>query len=136
MELKREIEAISANRVFLLIDACQSGGAVSPIKNFQGMKALRMLARSVGVHILAATDRDQFAVELGNLGHGIFTYALLKGLSGKAAESRTTQTVSVRELMQYVEKTVPALSRRYANYTQFPTAHSRGFDFVISNSAP
>jgi len=131
-ELKKEIEAIAANRVFLIIDACHSGSAVSPIKDFQGMKALRMMARSAGVHILAATDRDQFAVELSSLGHGIFTFSLLKGLDGKADKKQGDGAVSVQELMHYVEKTVPALSRRYANYTQFPTAHSRGYDFDIA----
>jgi len=131
-ELKKEIEAIAANRVFLIIDACHSGGAVSPIKDFQGMKALRMMARSVGVHILAATDRDQFAVELSSFGHGIFTFSLLKGLDGKADKKEGDGAVSVQELMHYVEKTVPALSRRYANYAQFPTAHSRGYDFDIA----
>jgi len=131
-ELKKEIEAIAANRVFLIIDACHSGGAVSPIKDFQGMKALRMMARSVGVHILAATDRDQFAVELSSFGHGIFTFSLLKGLDGKADKKQGDGAVSVQELMHYVEKTVPALSRRYANYAQFPTAHSRGYDFDIA----
>ncbi len=131
-ELKKAIEAIAANRVFLILDACHSGGAVSPIKDFQGMKALRMMARSSGVHILAATDRDQFAVELASLKHGIFTFSLLKGLDGKADKKQGDGAVSVQELMHYVEKTVPALSRRYANYAQFPTAHSRGYDFDIA----
>ncbi len=131
-ELKKEIEAIAANRVFMIIDACHSGSAVSPIKDFQGMKSLRMMARSSGVHILAATDRDQFAVELASLKHGIFTFSLLKGLGGKADKKQGDGAVSVQELMHYVEKTVPALSRRYANYAQFPTAHSRGYDFDIA----
>ncbi len=132
VELKKEIEAIAANRVFLIIDACHSGGALTPIKDFQGMKAFRMMARSVGVHILAATDRDQFAVELARLKHGIFTFSLLKGLEGQADKKQGDGAVSVQELMHYVETTVPVLSRRYANYAQFPTAHSRGYDFDIA----
>ncbi|MDY7036228.1 MAG: caspase family protein [Thermodesulfobacteriota bacterium] len=133
-ELKREIEAISTNRVFLIIDACHSGTAVSPIKKFQGMKALRMLARTVGLHILSATDRNQFSVELHKLGHGVFTYSLLNALKGLADSTPKDRIVSVKETMQYVEEQVPILSKRYANYTQFPTAHSRGIDFNVSNA--
>jgi WD40 repeat protein len=131
-EFKREVEAIGANRVFLIIDACQSGGAVSPLQSFGGMKALRMMARTVGVHILAATDRNQYAVELDRIGHGIFTYSLLQGLEGAADGSQGDGAVSVREVMDYVENTVPALSRRFANYAQYPTGHSRGYDFGIA----
>ena len=131
-ELKREIEAISANRVFLIIDACHSGTAISPIMKFRGMKSLRMLARTTGVHILAATDRNQFSVEVHKLGHGVFTYSLLNALKGLADQAPRDQIISVRETMQYVEGRVPVLSKRYANYTQYPTAHSRGIDFDIS----
>jgi len=131
-ELKREIEAISANRVFLIIDACHAGTAISPIMKFRGMKSLRMLARTTGVHILAATDRNQFSVEVHKLGHGVFTYSLLNALKGRADQAPRDQIISVRETMQYVEGQVPVLSKRYANYTQYPTAHSRGIDFDLS----
>ena len=134
--LRQALEAVSANRVFVLIDACQSGSAVSPMKSFGGMRNLRMLARNVGVHILAATDRDQGAVELKQLGHGIFTYALLQGLKGPADAPVPDGIVSVREAMTYVERWVPSLSRRFANYAQFPTAHSRGNDFGLVTLAP
>lgn len=131
-EISAELTALAANRVLLIIDACQSGGAVDPVKPFQGMRALRMLARNVGVHILAATDRDQYAVELEDLGHGIFTYALLKGLEGYGDFAPRDGLVSVQEAMRFVEQSVPFLSKRYADYLQYPTAHSRGFDFTIS----
>jgi hypothetical protein len=131
-ELKREVEAISANRVFLIIDACHSGTAIAPIMKFRGMKSLRMLARTTGVHILAATDRNQFSVEVHKLGHGVFTYSLLNGLKGLADQAPKDEMISVRETMQYVEDRVPVLSKRYANYTQYPTAHSRGIDFDLS----
>ena len=132
-ELKQEMEAIPANRFFVVIDACHSGGAVSPLKDFQGMKALRMLARDSGVHVLSATDKNQFAVELSQLGHGVFTYSLLKGLSGEADTGRDG-AVSVGEAMAFVERMVPILSQRFAKYLQYPTAHSRGFDFTLVNT--
>ena len=129
-EFKNKIENVGADRMLLLIDACQSGGALSPIKNFIGIKSLRMLARDMGVHILAATDREQYAVELKALGHGVFTYSLLEALNGKAADQNGK--ITVRNVMKYVEREVPALSQKYANYAQFPISHSRGHDFKLS----
>ncbi len=131
-ELKLELEAVGANRVFLIIDACRSGKALDPIKNYRGMKALRMMARDVGVHVLAATDRDQLAAELQDLGHGVFTYALLKALEGQADKSPANGMVSAREAMGFVEQNVPRLSQRYADRRQFPSAHSRGVDFDVA----
>jgi len=129
-ELKQELEAISARRVFLAIDACHSGGAVQSLRIFQGMKSLRMLARGVGVHVLAATDRDQLAQEFAQLGHGVFTYSLLRGLSGDASKKKNG-TVSVDEAMRFVEKLVPVLCEKLLDYTQYPMAHSRGSDFTL-----
>lgn len=130
-ELKIELEGVGASRVFCIIDSCRSGKALDPIKDFRGMKSLKMLARDVGLHVLAATDSDQLAAELPRLGHGVFTYALLKGLDGEADENRNGQ-ISVRELMRFVEAGVPPLSQRFADRSQFPTGHSRGTDFELA----
>ncbi len=134
-ELEMEIQAISANRVFLLIDACHSGMAISPIQRLSGMKSLRLLAKTVGLHILAATNRSQFSLELDRLGHGVFTHSLLNALRGEADRLPPMGIVSVLEVMGHVEVQVPVLSRRYADYAQYPTAHSRGIDFGISRSS-
>ncbi|AVM74940.1 WD domain, G-beta repeat [Magnetospirillum gryphiswaldense MSR-1] len=133
-EMKAEIEALNADRVLLLIDTCHSGTLVDPIKDYRGMKSLRLLARTVGTHVIAATDRTQSAIELQRLGHGIFTYALLAGLAGKA-DHLLDGAVSATELVRYVEESVPALAREYADDEQYPTGFSRGMDFAISNSS-
>lgn len=130
-ELKAEMEALNADRTLLMLDTCHSGTAVSPLKDYRGMKALRLLAKSVGTHILAATDRNQFAIELQKLGHGIFTYTVLAGLRGEADNSGDGRT-SAAELIRFVEDNVPTLSRQYADYAQYPTGYSRGSDFTIT----
>ncbi|OJX79450.1 MAG: hypothetical protein BGO92_13330 [Magnetospirillum sp. 64-120] len=132
MELKRAIESMTADRTLLLLDTCHSGTAVSPLKDYRGMKSLRLLARSVGTHILAATDRDQYAIELAKLGHGIFTYALLEGLKGKADTAPADGSVSAGEIIRYVEEKVPMLAAKYTDYAQYPTGYSRGKDFAVS----
>lgn len=78
---------------------------------------LRLLARSVGTHILAATDRNQYAIELARLGHGVFTYALLEGLKGKADTGPADGIVTASEVIRFVEKTVPLLAEQYTSLT-------------------
>lgn len=130
---KAEVEALNADRILLLIDTCHSGAVVNPLKDYRGMKALRLLARTVGTHVLAATDHDQSAIEISSLGHGIFTYALLEGLNGKA-DYIGNGAVSATGLIRYIEETVPVLARKLTIYDQHPTAYSRGIDFPVARA--
>lgn len=130
-ELKEEMEALGADRTMLLLDTCHSGTAATPLTDYRGMKSLRLLARSVGTHVLAATDKNQFAMELEQLGHGIFTYTLLAGMNGEAAPAGNRQ-IKASELIRFVEERVPALSRKFADYAQYPTGYSRGADFAVT----
>lgn len=134
-ELKALLESMNADRTLLLLDTCHSGTAVSPLKDYRGLKSLRLLARSVGTHILAATDRNQYAIELARLGHGVFTYALLEGLKGKADTGPADGIVTASEVIRFVEKTVPLLAEQYTEYAQYPTGYSRGVDFPVSRTA-
>lgn len=131
-EIKAELDALAATRVFVALDTCYAGKALSPLKAFQGVKSLRLLARDMGVHVIAATDRDQTAVELSSLGHGLFTYTLLQGLRGQADGSPRDSRVSVLEVLRYVENQVPPLGKRLIGHAQYPTAHSRGTDFALT----
>lgn len=113
----------------MLIDACKSGAALVAFRGFEDRKALSQLSRAAGVHIVAASTRDQFAAEVKELGHGVFTYTLLAGLNGKAAGA--SQSVTVRKLMGYVEENLPELTKRYKQEAQFPVVDSRGMDFPL-----
>ena len=59
--------------------------------------------------LLAATSSDQYAAEVQQLGHGLFTYALLDGLAGKAASDGK---VTVKRLEAWLNDAVPELTRR------------------------
>ena len=60
-QLQEEIAHIGARKVVVLIDACKSGGALISLRGFEERKALLQLARSSGVHVVAAAAQDQFA---------------------------------------------------------------------------
>ena len=130
-ELQAWVNTIQANKVVMLMDACKSGAALKAFRGFGERKALTKLARSSGVHIVAAAAKDQFASELKQLGHGAFTYALLDGLRGEADYAKDN-VVNIRELTTYIEYRLPDLSEEVAGRPQFPVINSRGGDFPLA----
>ena len=130
-ELQEWINGIKANKIVMLMDACKSGAALKAFRGFGERKALAKLARSSGVHIVAAAAKDQFATELKQLGHGAFTYALLDGLKGEADYAKD-KVISIRELTTYIENRLPDLSEEVAGRPQFPVINSRGGDFPLA----
>jgi len=128
-ELSGYIRNIKAQKILLLVDACKSGAVLIAFRGFEDRKALSQLSRSTGVHVVAASAKDQFAAEVKDLGHGVFTYTLLQGLSGKAAGPG--ETVTVRKLMGYVEEQLPEITKKYKQEAQYPVVDSRGMDFPL-----
>ncbi|MFH1985568.1 MAG: caspase family protein [Pseudomonadota bacterium] len=131
-ELSGLIQNITAQKVLVLIDACKSGAVLVAFRGFEDRKALSQLSRAAGVHVVAASSKEQFAAEVKELGHGVFTYTLLEGLNGKAVSKG--DTITVRKLMGYVEEELPALTRKYRQEAQYPVVDSKGMDFPLVKS--
>lgn len=128
-ELSNLIKNIKAQKVLVLIDACKSGAVLLAFRGFEDRKALSQLSRATGVHVVAASSKDQFAAEVKDLGHGVFTYTLLEGLNGKAASKG--ENVTVRKLMGYIEEQLPELTKKYRQEAQYPVVDSKGMDFPL-----
>lgn len=117
-DLAAALTAAPAERVVLIIDACQSGAAVGAFETFGQRRALNGVAQSTGVTVMAATRADQLAPEYSDLGHGIFSYTLLNGLQRNADGTYNADRwpadghVMVGELRRYVETYVPLLARQ------------------------
>jgi uncharacterized caspase-like protein len=124
---------VPAQKQLLVMDACQSGGAVESF-SFRGAaeeKAMAQLARSAGVVVLAASQSEQLAAEVKQLGHGVFTYALLAGLQG-AADLGHDGKITVKELEAYLNDEVPALTKKYRGTAQYPNSFAQGQDFPLA----
>jgi WD40 repeat protein len=128
-ELSGYVKNIKAQKILMLIDACKSGAVLVAFRGFEDRKALSQLSRSTGMHIIAASTKDQFAAEVKELGHGVFTYIILEGLKGKAAGG--TETVTVRKLMGYIEEKLPDITKKYKQEAQYPVVDSKGMDFPL-----
>jgi hypothetical protein len=116
--------ATTQGRRILLVDTCHSGDAINP----------RLLndAAHQNIMIISATDAASVAREKKDLGHGVFTYALLEGLKGKAdmLTFDGAGKISFKELDTYVSGVVQYLTdNRQKTVSQ---ASMRGFeDFLF-----
>lgn len=69
------------------------------------------LRRQSGAIIISAASGEEVAMEGGGITNGLFTYALLKGLSpGLPADKDENEAVTAAELQQYILETVPRLT--------------------------
>jgi hypothetical protein len=88
-DLSDWLEPVDAGEMAFVIDACHSAASVSA-GGFKpgpmGDPGLGQLAYDKGIRILAASQPDQYAMELSSVGHGLLTYALVQqgAIEGKA----------------------------------------------------
>jgi len=131
--LKSLSEAMPAQKQLFVLDACQSGGMTEMLamRGAAEEKAIAQLARSTGTYWLTASNSEQFATEFATLGHGLFTYTILEGLSGKADGGSMDKKITVKELSAYLNDRVPELSEQHKGQPQFPTSYGFGQDFPI-----
>jgi WD40 repeat protein/uncharacterized caspase-like protein len=146
LDLSQALEAISAARSFLIIDACNSGQALdtgaSPVGPMNST-GLAQLAYEKGLYILAASQGMEAALEASTLagGHGYLTYSLLEGLTTAAAAQ--DGVVTLRPWLEFATHRVPILEAQLtAGLTSLapvatPSTAHRGFKGVdLSQSAP
>ncbi|MBI3001776.1 MAG: caspase family protein [Deltaproteobacteria bacterium] len=114
LELEQAFEKIDAGRLLFVIDACNSGQALEAEEKRRGpmnSKGLAQLAYEKGMYILTAAQGYQAALEAGQLGHGLLTYALVEeGLKSPAADSAPKDgQVVVKEWLDYATTRVPQM---------------------------
>jgi uncharacterized caspase-like protein len=111
-ELERAVEGIDADKMLMVIDACNSGQALEAEERRRGpmnSKGLAQLAYEKGMYILTAAQSYQAAQEVSQLGHGLLTYALVEeGLKQGAADiDPKDNEILVREWFDYATTRVP-----------------------------
>ena len=132
-DIRGFLTQIKSQKQIVLMDACHSGGAVKSLSTravASDEKAMVQLARSSGVVMIASSGTKQLATEFEALKHGVFTYALLEALDGKADNG--DRKITVNELKLYMEERVPELTKQYGGQAQYPTGYITGNDFPIS----
>ena len=99
--LQEAIETTKGRRI-LFADTCHSGGAYN--------QRLGNAAYHANIIAYTAARFDQEASENPTLGHGLFTFAVVEGLDGKASGSNPRQ-ITTKDLAEYVIKRVGELAK-------------------------
>jgi WD40 repeat protein/uncharacterized caspase-like protein len=112
-ELLQWLGKCAASQQLVWLDACHSGGMtlrgsmgkeMRTILNNPTPELVKVLrqkaAKSQGFYALLSCDRTQESWEFPELGHGVFTYYLMRGLRGEAADVHGI--IEADALYQYV----------------------------------
>ncbi len=97
--------------------------------SFELMKELFSDFNSTGTQVISAAAGNSYALESEEWANGVFTYALIKGLKDKEADSSQGGSITVSELKEYVSQKVFDLTQGQ----QKPTTRSENieYDFTI-----
>jgi uncharacterized caspase-like protein len=98
-DIQKAIERAKGMR-FLVLDTCHAANAFNP--------RLEKDAADARIVVFSATAANNTALEMAELGHGVFTYALLEGLRGKARTG--SEGVTLFGLADYVGREVASLT--------------------------
>lgn len=128
-ELFEALAKVNCRKVVLL-DACHSGEAA-------GANVLRrLIPDGQGPFVIAACDQSELSYEDPELGHGLFTFAVLEALGRRFAKAdyNSDGELTPDELFGYVADRVPALMQKLSGRdTQTPICfprQPRGFAIV------
>lgn len=147
-DIRAALEKSGAQRVFVIIDACYSGGTVEnfyAVTSFQ-KRFLTNGLRSSGIQVLTATRRDQLAPESAELGAGFLTYLVDQALKGEGDVDPRDGWISSQEVAKFTYKALPELflAQRERNPKAFravygadvqePDLYSIGADLLIAKT--
>ena len=135
-EILEGLLKVRAEKSVLLFDTCNSGSflAAPSARGLTEKTAVDRLKRAIGRVMIVASSDTQVALE-GYRGHGVFTWALLEALGGKA-DGDGNGYVSVKELSAYVENKVPEITYATWGYEQVPQSLLPREDFPLIPSSP
>jgi uncharacterized caspase-like protein len=123
---------ISAKRVVVFSDACHSGnisvnfatrGLEESEPNLINQLITDLSKTKEGTVVFTASAAGEVSQEFPEFSHGVFTYYMLEGLEGKA-DLNNDYTITINELMQYVEEQV----KRKTHGAQNPTRSQTEYD--------
>ncbi len=130
---------INAKRVIVFSDACHSGnisvnfatrGVGVSEQNLVNQYLSDLSKSKEGVVVFTASAAGEVSQEFPEMLHGVFTYYLLEGMEGKA-DYNNDYTVTINELMQYVEEQVKRKTHGSQNPTRSQTAYDKEMTISI-----
>lgn len=125
-EMAEWLRPIDCERIILIVDACNSEATVAA-EGFKpgpmGARGLGQLAYDKGMMVVAATQTANVALESGEIGHGLLTFALAQGLLNNGDQAgyvfdlygkEDGKKASFHDLFTYMSLQVPFLHQLLA----------------------
>ena len=129
-DFRNMLANVQAMKSLILLDTCNSGSFAEAItsRGLTEKTAITKLSRAVGRATIVASSRNQAALE-GYNGHGAFTWTILEGMKGRAADQGGKITINT--LATFIEEELPKLTYNKWGYEQVPQKTLQGMDFQI-----
>jgi hypothetical protein len=111
------LNEIPANRLLVMLDCCHAAATAAqrnPTRDLLTPQQLFAEYKGEGRITLASSDGKEKSVELGDQGHGAFTYFLQQGLRGEA-DMDGDGVVTANELWSYLRNKVSEASKLAGN---------------------
>ena len=124
-ELNREAARMSINKnaeVIYILDACHSGELAGEANEGRRLASDQMKKRNAREVRIMSCESDQLSLEHAQIGggRGIFSYHLIRGLTGLAQkEGSDNLKVTVKDLRNFLEEKVPDHAEAF-NHVQSP----------------
>jgi WD40 repeat protein len=131
------VKKVSAGKIAVFLDTCQSGGATKALgaiamsRGIEERRTIAMLAKARGIGVLAASSASQAAYEPPELGQGLLAYALRTAVAERTAAISTEGAVSMDKLMDEAMSICGDAALKYVKVEQTPIKYMFGQDFAI-----
>lgn len=128
-DVEKQMRESKARRLVLTLDACHTGVEIGRgVADPEFIRNAYELAE--GFALIAASTAQQKAQEWQEKEHGVFTYYLLEGLSGKA-DRDSKEFVTVNDLQTHVLSGLRRWNVQHGGLIQEPTARAEGLGDMI-----
>jgi WD40 repeat protein len=113
----------------VVIDTCHAGGLDGTVRGLYDAR-LGVLARSMGLHILASASATEEALD-GYKENGLFTHSMLRAMGDPASDTNADRRLSVTEFGRYARTLTQRIAREM-RFSQTPLVFHYGRDLVVS----
>jgi hypothetical protein len=127
-KLRQHLQTINCKNKIIILDTCFSGSLylntmddVNTLESyFDNETKYKNRNRTSNTIVLMSSRLDESSYETVQLGHGLFTYYLCKGLNG-AGDLNLDKNISIEELYYYTRDNVYLYKKGKSSYVQCPT---------------
>jgi DNA-binding beta-propeller fold protein YncE len=142
-ELSEAIRNIAALKKVVFFDVFKPGGSRDSVSgNLEDSRAMALLARSTGAHVILGSTHQTGEAGITKLGQSLFAHVLRQGLKGEAESklhvqipvsdySSRDRIVTIKSLADYLEKSLAGVSDKYKQEPRSPLIYQGMHDFPL-----